>query len=275
MTTLLLFALFVADPDVKDPVLRKELLAKMMTDQAARMKLIEAGNPPPARELKALVDIDAENRAWLKGVIEKHGWPGKTLVGEDGAHAAWLLVQHADADVPFQRKCLDLLKDAVKAREATGTDLAYLTDRVLVAEGKKQLYGTQLEQKDGKLIPKRIENPDEVDNRRKEVGLMPMAEYLGFASKVYKVKAIPVRKPEIEAVIVKVVPATDAEKDKGVLVTVFLKDRDGGVPVTKDVAIHKQMGKLVPQAEVGDLKEGVKVSLWVADGKAEAVLIFP
>jgi hypothetical protein len=104
--------------------------------------------------------------------------------------------------------------------------------------------------------------------------LMPMAEYVAFAEKMYKLKpALPIRKPEIEAVVVKVVPAKDTDKD--VLATAFLKGREEGVPITKTTAIHKQMGKLVPVAEVGDLKEGVKVSVWLTDGKAEAVLIFP
>jgi hypothetical protein len=58
-------------------------------------------------------------------------------------------------------------------------------------------------------------------------------------------------------------------------VTVFLNGRDTGVPITKTTAIHKQMGKLVPVAEVGDLKAGVKVSVWLAGEKAEAVLLFP
>lgn len=85
--------------------------------------------------------------------------------------------------------------------------------------------------------------------------------------------ALPIRKPEVEAEVVKVVPAKVTEKD--VLATVFLKGRDAGVPITKATAIHKQMGKLVPVAEVGDIKTGAKVSLWLNGESAEAVLIFP
>ncbi|MBP3954688.1 hypothetical protein J8F10_05245 [Gemmata sp. G18] len=258
----------------KEPALREELLARVKTDQDARTKLIEAGSPPPKELIEALKKVDDTNRAWLKGVVEKHGWPGKALVGTDGAHAAWLLVQHSDADLPFQKKCLGLLETAVKAGEATGTDLAYLTDRVLAAEGKKQRYGTQLEQKDGKLVPKPVEDQEKLDVRRKELGLMPMAEYVAFAERMYKLKpAIPIRKPEFEAVVSKVLPAKEGEKD--VLATVFVKGRDAGIPVTKTTAIHKQMGKLVPAAELSDIKDGVKVSVWITNGKAEAVLIFP
>ena len=91
---------------------------------------------------------------------------------------AFLLVQHADADKEFQKKCLELLKEAVAKKQALPTDYAYLTDRVLVGEGKKQLYGTQLMPKDGKLVPQPIEDEANVDARRKELGLPPLADYL-------------------------------------------------------------------------------------------------
>ena len=48
----------------------------------------------------------------------------------------WLLAQHADADPAFQRHCLGLLAAAVEAGEATLTDQAFLTDRVLLARGQ-------------------------------------------------------------------------------------------------------------------------------------------
>ncbi len=274
MTPFVLLTALTVAADVKEPMLREQLLARVKTDQTARMKLIDAGNPPPPELRKAVKDADDQNRAWLKGVVEKHGWPGHTLVGEDGAHAAWLLVQHADADRPFQKTCLGLLEAAVKKGEAAGADLAYLTDRVLAAEGKKQRYGTQLEQKDGKFVPKPVEDPETLDARRKELGLLPMAEYVQFAEKMYKLKpAIPVRKPDLEAVVVKVEPAKETDKD--VLATVFVKGRDAGVPITRTTTVHRQMGKLVPVAERGDIKEGVKVSLWLTGDKAEAVLIVP
>src|SRR5262249_17953977 len=111
--------------------LRKELADRVKEDQDARHALIES-KTPNAELRKKTEEIDKRNMAWLKGVVAKHGWPGKSLVGEEGAHNAWLLVQHADRDRPFQKRCLELLKDAVQKGEAAGKDLAYLTDRVLV-----------------------------------------------------------------------------------------------------------------------------------------------
>jgi hypothetical protein len=194
-----LFVLIISFPiynepksEVKEPKIREEILARAKKEQDLRFKLIKDGGfKPSPDELKALNEVDSDNRTWLKALIEKHGWPGKTLVGTDGAHMAWLMIQHADADLPFQKKCLELLKAAVKQGEATGVDLAYLTDRVLSAEGKKQLYGTQLELKDGKLVLKPVEDEADLDARRKELGMQPIAEYLETATKMYKLKEKP------------------------------------------------------------------------------------
>ncbi len=71
---------------------------------------------------------------------------------------AWLMIQHADADLPLEKKCLERMKSSVKQGEAAGVDLAYLTDRVLAAESEKLPYGTQLEQKEGRLVPKPVED---------------------------------------------------------------------------------------------------------------------
>jgi len=64
------------------------------------------------------------------------------------------------------------------SKGARGTAaVAYIEDRVLVAEGKKQLYGTQFTVHDGKLVPQPIEDEENLDRRRAGVGLEPFAEY--------------------------------------------------------------------------------------------------
>ena len=170
-------------PAVADEKLRQELLDRMEKDQAIRKEAMKQN--PGVTEFVKMNKVDHENTKWLKTIIERHGWPGKALVGEDGAHAAWLLVQHADLDLAFQKKCLPLLTAAVKKNDASGQDLAYLVDRVHVAEKKPQVYGTQLDQVDGKLKPKPIEDEEHVDERRKEVGLPSLSEYLRFAEEAF------------------------------------------------------------------------------------------
>jgi hypothetical protein len=60
-----------------------------------------------------------------------------------------------------------------------------LTDRVLLAEGKKQVYGTQFTLVNGKCKPRPLEDEANVDQRRKEVGLRPLAEYFKEAERFY------------------------------------------------------------------------------------------
>lgn len=132
-----------------------------------------------------MADIDSENAHWLKTVITQHGWPGRTLVGTDGAHSAFLLVQHASRDRELQQECLRLMEAAPKD-EVSGPDRALLTDRVRVAEGKKQLYGTQIEFREGAWQVKgEVEDPAGLAERRKQLELPPLEEYLRMAAQLY------------------------------------------------------------------------------------------
>ncbi|MBO2464974.1 DUF6624 domain-containing protein [Actinomadura violacea] len=117
--------------------------------------------------------VRQDNTEWLKAVIAEHGWPGRTLVGDHAAEAAWLLAQHSDQQPEFQRHCVRLLRQAVQEDQAPAWCLAYLDDRVRVAEGRTQLYGTQY--RDG--VPYPVEDPDGLDERRVAVGLEPHADY--------------------------------------------------------------------------------------------------
>ncbi|GAA0272987.1 hypothetical protein GCM10010302_08230 [Streptomyces polychromogenes] len=163
------------DPDERPallPAVAAELRRRASSDQAARRRLLEDGEPGD------LLRIDAENTAWLKGVVAEHGWPGLGLVGEKGADDAWLLVQHADRDPGFQRAALALLRAAVDAGEAPPGHLAYLTDRVRVNEGQPQLYGTQYTADDAHgLRPYPVQEPEYLDERRAAVGLEAAAVY--------------------------------------------------------------------------------------------------
>lgn len=169
-----------------DRELRKELLARQELDQDIRRRASAAGNPLPKALADEFTRIDHDNTEWMKTVLARHGWPGKSLVGKDGARAAWLFVQHADMDKPFQKEAIKLLEAAVAKGEAEGKDLAYLTDRVLVGEGKPQRYGTQFHEVDGKLVPQPIEDAEHVDARRAAVGLMTLAEYDQVMQSMYK-----------------------------------------------------------------------------------------
>src|SRR5438105_2104095 len=74
----------------------------------------------------------------------------------------------------------------VQPGEATGAQLGYLTDRVRVGAGEKQVYGTQFHTVDGRLEPQPIGDEANVDRRRQEVGLPSLAEYRQQMERTYR-----------------------------------------------------------------------------------------
>lgn len=178
-------------PRFERPELREELLEMAKRDQSIRKRVLKSGsvqNPP--KELAAQVNaVDAKNTTRLKEMIDELGrWPGITLVGPKGANAAWLIAQHADKHPDLQHFFLEKLEVAVQNKQAPPTHFAYLLDRVRLKEGKSQVYGTQFDLKDGKLVMSPVADPDELDARRKEIGLEPIDEYEAKLRKMYSVQ---------------------------------------------------------------------------------------
>ncbi|MEY8040086.1 DUF6624 domain-containing protein [Saccharopolyspora cebuensis] len=148
------------------PDLRTELLDRAERDRQARSAL---SNPPTPQEWARVRAVDAENTPWLRAIIDEHGWPGSTLVGTDGAHAAWLLAQHAPPEL--RRHWLPLLHEAVQADHASPVDLAYLDDRVRTDQQLPQRHGTQwrVDGPETRLLP--LDDPPQVNTRRRALGL--------------------------------------------------------------------------------------------------------
>ncbi len=113
-------------------------------------------------------------------------------MGEQGDHAAWLIVQHSDLDTVFQNQSLRLMTIAANQHNTSGANFAYLIDRYLVNKGLPQIYGTHFSgfiYKDGKAIEmnsRPIKDPETVDERRKSVGLPPLSEYKRMAFKHFQ-----------------------------------------------------------------------------------------
>ena len=118
--------------------------------------------------------IDKENLRQLKDIIAACGWPGTAK----DSHSAWLLAQHADSDLAFQREARALLAASVKAGIAAARDLAYLSDRIAANEGRPQEYGTQFSHLDRcHLVMEPVDDRALVNRRRLAVGLPSLEEY--------------------------------------------------------------------------------------------------
>jgi hypothetical protein len=159
------------------PALRNNLLLMARHDQEARAYLLSGHDriDPATPEGARLAEVDARNLRRLKHIVALDGFPTAAMVGFDGVEAVLLLTTHAAADPDFQEQVLKLAAPYVRSGEVRADQVATLTDDLLRARGKKQRYGTQFEFHDGELRPAPIEDEANVDARRREVGLLSLA----------------------------------------------------------------------------------------------------
>jgi hypothetical protein len=159
------------------PDLRDALLALARADEETRARLASDGTLFEGYhpEMEA---VHRANAARLQAILTAHGWPGRALVGEEGAEAAWRIAQHAIGEPAFQRRALLLLQGAINQDEAPAWQAAYLEDRIRACEGRPQRFGTQFDwDEEGRMSPyPPVEDPNGVDARRAAVGLEPLAE---------------------------------------------------------------------------------------------------
>lgn len=159
-----------APAKINYPQIVAELKAMAETDQDMRKR-----NPQDDKMWDE--EVDKRNTARMREIVATVGWPTISKYGERAAHAAWLLVQHADQDPEFQEKVLALMRDLPDG-EVSKQDIAFLEDRVRVNTGRPTLYGTQFyNDQQGIFGPQPIEDRDTLDERRAAVGLGNFAEY--------------------------------------------------------------------------------------------------
>jgi hypothetical protein len=129
--------------------------------------------------------IDSCNLVQVEKLIAKYGWLGKSFVGGRGNQAVFLVIQHAG--LATQEKYLPIMQKSVDAGESRASDIALLQDRILMRQGKKQIYGSQVVfNKAGAPEFYPIEDEKNVNVRRAKVGLLPIEEYAKYFGIDYK-----------------------------------------------------------------------------------------
>lgn len=160
---------------MNDASLKAELLAMADEDLRVREELARDGRLFEGYH-PCMRDVHERNADRFLALLQEEGWPGLTRVGEDGVQAATLIVQHAISRPALQRRALLLLQAAAEIGEVPILPVAMLEDRIRCNEGRRQIYGTQFDwDEHGRLSPLPIEDEDRVDDRRREVGLGPLA----------------------------------------------------------------------------------------------------
>ena len=171
-----------ATVDSNNPI-TKSLLEMRQKEQSLQNKIDEASDQ--FGDEQALFELDeqqqkmyVEHFAALEKMIGDEGWISQKKYGEEASLQALTILKNAP---PNQLdKHLSLVLDAAKNGEANLAEVAFIHDKVLMHRSEKQLYGTQIafNEKKGINDVYPIKDPANVDKRRAEVGLEPLAEAL-------------------------------------------------------------------------------------------------
>lgn len=161
--------------------MNKELKEKLVSMRAKELEMRESilkGGSLYDGYDKELEALHMHNAEELSLIVDKFGWPGKTLVGKHGASAAFSIAQHSISKPPLQRKFLVQLKKAVVEGEASPNQEACLEDRILFNEGEPCKYGMLFDwDEDGNLIAN-VDDEALVNERRSKLGLSTLSEAL-------------------------------------------------------------------------------------------------
>ena len=126
---------------------------------------------------KSIASNDSANLVFVNSVVARYGWPGPDIVGRKGDLALFMVIQHADSAT--QVRYLPILKEVARTGGVEYSELSMLEDRILMKQGQKQIYGSQLrtDPQTGKQTFYPIADEANVDERRASMGLMPLHYY--------------------------------------------------------------------------------------------------
>jgi hypothetical protein len=173
-------------------------------DQGLRRRIreVEEKYGRDSDEMKAhwrtIAEKDSINLIKIQKILDERGWLGPDTIGNQGNMTLFLVIQHSDQAV--QEKYLPMMREAVAKGNARPSSLALLEDRVALRQGKKQIYGSQIgrNQETGEFYVSPLQDPDNVDKRRAEVGLLTLQEYVSYWNIVWDVEKYKKELPELE-----------------------------------------------------------------------------
>lgn len=162
------------------PKLRKEINLMANKEQRLRYGRVQGHSTSDENKIiREIQSVDSSNRSQAKIIIKQFGWPKISDIGKDGQNNLWLIVQHADDDVLFQKTALLAMEKLMPANELVLENYAFLYDRVQCNLNFRQLYGTQVNWlRNGEAASfKSITDESSVNERREGLGMLPMKVY--------------------------------------------------------------------------------------------------
>ncbi|MDR2126986.1 MAG: hypothetical protein LBP63_09175 [Prevotellaceae bacterium] len=149
--------------------------------------------------LKKLSQKNSENIIKITKILDEKGWLGPDIIGEHGSRVLFSVMQYADTKT--QEKYLPMIEDAVANEKADPIYFALLKDEMALKQGKRQIYGSRIgiDVQTGKYYIVPLEDPDNIDKRRAEIGLSKYNDYLSIFGLTWNVDEYKKELPELEA----------------------------------------------------------------------------
>jgi len=168
---------------------RKQIVLMHESDQYWRMVCLAGKMDEKLPACKKVKAIDLENTRKLRQITKKHGFPNADLIGLDVVGNVFTMIIHSSS-IEFQKENLPYLRQAAQTNQYIKPEIALLTDKILVAEKKPQIYGTQFRTEAGKMYLEETIEPEKLNERRAEMNLPTMEDYMKMLEKMYRMPIV-------------------------------------------------------------------------------------
>jgi hypothetical protein len=164
----------------------EKLVRMQKLEQAPRSVIqIDMTSLSPEEKVRAqaaiwseITPIDEANQAAVLAMLPPEGWFTISKYGADGSTAAFLIIQHSN--IELWRRFVPVLETLAAKGEVRGAEFALMYDRLALHEHRPQRYGSQMTCKAGKYVPDTLEDPEQIDQRRATLGMIPYKDYLAM-----------------------------------------------------------------------------------------------
>ncbi|WP_346859351.1 DUF6624 domain-containing protein [uncultured Draconibacterium sp.] len=180
-----------------DTIHQEDQECRLRLDELLKKSRSESENVELITLIELIDEKDSLNLLKIERILDEYGWLGADVIGEQGNSTIFLVIQHSDLET--QLKYLPMMREAVKKGNAKGKDFALLVDRIEMKQGNRQIYGSQIKTDGNEFYVYPIIDPEKVNERRAEVGLEPIEDYVKNVGVTWDVEKHKDRTKKIES----------------------------------------------------------------------------
>lgn len=180
-----------------DSIHQEDQKYRLRIDELLKKSRTESENLELITLVESMNEKDSTNLLKIEKILDEYGWLGANVIGEQGNSTLFLVIQHSDLET--QLKYLPIMKEAVSKGNAEGKDFALLVDRIAMRQGNRQVYGSQIKIDGEEFYVYPLIEPEKVNERRAEVGLGSIEEYVKNVGITWNVEKHKARTKRIES----------------------------------------------------------------------------